>query len=252
MADLNEVKLSWDALARLDPLFAILAERGKRGGGWDEVEFFRTGVEEVDFVTKELERLGVTLNKRCALDFWCGVGRITQALAAHFESVVGVDIAPSMIALAGARNLQGSKCSYVALDSGDLSVFHTSSFDFIYSVLVLQHMPVAFAERYIQEFFRVLKSDGVVVFQIPDIGGDVNMLRARARALVPTPLLSFYRSLRYGDSAKIKTETNMLARSRVEQLISDNGGTLVHVDGNHGRRLRYLVKNGPAGCQSST
>ncbi len=54
----------------------------------------------------------ISFPKRRALDFGCGVGRLTQALARHFNIVDGVDIAPSMIELANQFNRSGGRCRY--------------------------------------------------------------------------------------------------------------------------------------------
>ena len=45
-----------------------------------------------------------------------------------------------MIAEAESRNKQGERCRFVLNDRSDLSRFADSSFDFVLSLLVLQHM----------------------------------------------------------------------------------------------------------------
>ena len=49
--------------------------------------------------------------RRSALDFGCGIGRLSQALAEHFDQVYGVDISPKMIELARAAQSQGRALS---------------------------------------------------------------------------------------------------------------------------------------------
>ena len=39
-----------------------------------------------------IEEFGITISHKKALDFGCGVGRLTQELACNFEEVYGVDI----------------------------------------------------------------------------------------------------------------------------------------------------------------
>jgi SAM-dependent methyltransferase len=48
----------------------------------------------------------------------------------------------------------------------DLSIFADGAFDFVFSFLVLQHMPPPLAESYLREF-RVLKPGGIGYFQMP-------------------------------------------------------------------------------------
>jgi ubiquinone/menaquinone biosynthesis C-methylase UbiE len=108
------------------------------------------------------------LNFEKALDFGCGPGRLTQALAEHFREAHGVDIASSMIAKAQELNKYGERCIYHLNDRPDLQLFDANTFDLVYSWLVLQHMPKQLALGYIAEFARVTKPGGVMVFQIPD------------------------------------------------------------------------------------
>lgn len=84
---LKRLRRHWDLLGKKDPLWAVLALESKRGNRWGVDEFFATGQDEIEEVTKYVEALGVELDRRNALDFGCGVGRLTQALADRFEVV---------------------------------------------------------------------------------------------------------------------------------------------------------------------
>ena len=91
--------------------------------------------------TRRIEEVvDLLVARNAALDFGCGLGRLTQALATHFASVTGVDIAGSMVEGAQARNVFPDRVSYVVNTAATLP-FDDASFDFVYSVLVLQHVP---------------------------------------------------------------------------------------------------------------
>jgi ubiquinone/menaquinone biosynthesis C-methylase UbiE len=115
----------------------------------------------------ELRSRGLEPRRGRALDFGCGVGRLTQALAGHFEEVAGVDIASSMVEQARAMNAYGARCSYHLNERSDLSAFPDGHFDFIYSSITLQHMEPRYALAYIREFVRLLSDGGIVMFQLP-------------------------------------------------------------------------------------
>jgi tRNA/tmRNA/rRNA uracil-C5-methylase (TrmA/RlmC/RlmD family) len=87
---LGKSRTFWDAHAERDPLWAVLSEAGKEERKWDVRRFFQTGVNEVALIFYQLDSHGVDVKNGCALDFGCGVGRLTQALAPRFERVVGV------------------------------------------------------------------------------------------------------------------------------------------------------------------
>ncbi|MDP8974901.1 MAG: class I SAM-dependent methyltransferase [Actinomycetota bacterium] len=168
-ADLDAVHEAWERFGEFDPFWAILSLPGQEGNGWDEEAFFRSGKEEVERLLDRLGDVGRPQRFRKALDFGCGVGRLTQPLTDHFEEVVGVDIASSMLRLARNFNRYGPRCQYVQNTAGDLHIFPEASFDLVYSTYVLQHMPLDSARRYIEEFIRVLTPGGVAVFQFPTV-----------------------------------------------------------------------------------
>jgi len=173
----------------MDPFWAVLTHPGKEGNRWDPAEFFQTGIEEIRGVMNEVTGQGVVLRADRALDFGCGPGRLSQALAAYFKRVDGLDIAPSMIDLANKFNQRPDQCYFHVNARADLALFEDRSFDFVYSNITLQHMKPFYAKVYIQEFLRVLQPGGVVVFQLP---GRLVRLRARIKRLVPRSIRAQY------------------------------------------------------------
>jgi SAM-dependent methyltransferase len=157
----------WERHARRDPLWAILSDPTQKGRKWDLERFFETGWREISLALYELAHLDVAIARTNALDFGCGVGRLTQALAGYFERAVGVDVSPTMIRLAEKLNRHPDRIRYVCNAADDLSIFGQNVFDFVYSDIVLQHLEPALILRYLTEFFRILSPGGVLVFQLP-------------------------------------------------------------------------------------
>ena len=129
---------------------------GKRFGAWKVDEFFATGEEEVAEVLAETSALGVPATRREALDFGCGLGRLTRALGARFERCVGVDISPRMVDRARALTPSPS-CEFRVNPGADLTGLEDERFDLVLSSVVLQHVARRrWIEAYLQEFVRVL------------------------------------------------------------------------------------------------
>src|SRR5581483_12031301 len=82
----------WDEMAHVDPLWAILSVTEKRFQKWDLEDFLRTGQEEIAGLIESASHMGLPLQYRRAVDFGCGVGRLTRALRNHFSECHGVDI----------------------------------------------------------------------------------------------------------------------------------------------------------------
>jgi len=165
--DLKRLQKCWDSWGKKDPLWAILSYKEKKGRKWMIDEFFKTGIKEIQSVLKYIKSKGIKLNRGKALDFGCGIGRLTQPLAQNFKKAYGVDIAPSMIKLAKKYNKHGKKCEYILNKADNLKIFKGSSIDFIYSHITLQHIKPKYSLKYIKEFFRILAPNGILLFQIP-------------------------------------------------------------------------------------
>ncbi len=152
----------------MDPLWAILTDPSKKNNRWDPAEFFATGDEEIDCLMDSVGALSVTLKRGSALDFGCGVGRLTQALCRYFENCVGIDIAGSMIRLAREYNRFGAHCQYFVSETDDLRMFEDGRFDFFH---LLQHRAAAHTARVQQPLYSGLHPriarDGMAVFQVP-------------------------------------------------------------------------------------
>ncbi len=166
---LSELQKVWEDWARADPLWAILSDPTKTQRRWDRDAFFSTGREEVEAVMADLESRGIQVKRGRCLDFGCGVGRLTQALAEFFEVCDGVDISPTMLLKAQEFNIFPDRCFYRLNDKPDLSIYPGRSFDFIYSNIVLQHIKPHLSERYVREFVRLLTDGGVAMFQVPSV-----------------------------------------------------------------------------------
>lgn len=228
VTDIDSLKGAWDAAGKDDPFWAVLSVRDKQKNRWDTQEFLQTGVEEINQVMSHLRALGIDTLRRRALDFGCGPGRLTQALAAHFEQVDGVDISPSMIALAERLNQRTDRCHYHLNDTDDLRSFADQSFDFVYSAITLQHVGPVNARSYLKEFIRVLRPDGLLVFQLP--GRQTGRLR-RLKAFAPAPLLAAYHRLRYqGHPA---ASMHGIPRDEVVAFCEARGVTIIDVEANH-------------------
>ncbi len=170
MTTLADVRDNWTTFGQRDPLYAIMTDAGKENGGWDESEFFATGVREVEryfdiVVRLTAEQRTEPLRLVRALDFGCGVGRLTQALAGLYREVVGVDISPTMLEQARKYN-QRDGVSFDLNDPPDLSFLCSGSFDFILSLITLQHDEPQYQLGYLQQFMRLLRPGGVAAFQM--------------------------------------------------------------------------------------
>jgi ubiquinone/menaquinone biosynthesis C-methylase UbiE len=158
----------WNELAELDPYWSIICEVGNQYGNWNTSTFFVTGERQLEEVMSHADYLGYPAKRLRALDFGCGIGRMTRAFTARFNQVYGVDASETMIKLARQSNASFANCRFMVSPEADLNMFASSEFDMIYSWQVLQNMRNrAVALSIIQECVRVLKPNGLLAFQCP-------------------------------------------------------------------------------------
>jgi len=96
-----------------------------------------------------------------ALDFGCGAGRSTRFLCRQGFEVVGVDIAPPMLARAREADPQGD---YRLVPEGDLSGLEKAAFDLILSAFTFDNVPTMEKKIALFESLqRLLKKNGRIL-----------------------------------------------------------------------------------------
>lgn len=206
----------------------------------------RTGGRKYATSLTWVEGRGIEFRRGRALDFGCAVGRLTQALADHFDAVVGVDIADSMVERAREFNRHGDRVTYIVNTAPHLAVFDSESFDFIYTNKVLQHIPPEHQLGYMSEFVRLLRPGGVAIFQTRN----GPLIRPRSlRALLYTLNRRHIRWIARRIRRRPGYEMHFVARPSVAAVVDAAGGCIVDVTdvgrGKPGKSLRYcVVRNG--------
>lgn len=217
MGAFDRVARLWERNARADALWAILALPGKEHG-WDPTEFFGTGERDVAELMRYVDDRGARPRPGRALDFGCGVGRLTRALAPLFERVDGVDVSPTMIERARGFTTD-PRVQYHVGASPDLGTFPDGSFDLVLSILVLQHIPPPFNETYVAEFTRVVRPGGILLFQAPHARRREQLQRGPLRRLAARVLRP----------ERVELEMYALPRDRVEGILRGSGCEIVDV-----------------------
>ena len=226
---LNALRRHWDEFGKSDPLWAILTAPDKKGNRWSIDEFLRTGQEEIAALIAYLDARGLAVRRQSALDFGCGAGRLTHALADHFDQVIGLDIAPSMIEVARRLHAGVGNVEFRVNASNRLESIESDSTDLVYTLLVLQHMAPRYIREYLAEFVRVLRPGGVLVFQLPsDNPVPVVVEGGGLKRLLPIPVISIIRKVRRLREFP-RMEIHGLPRGEVEQLLDSLGAPVVDV-----------------------
>jgi SAM-dependent methyltransferase len=244
IAEPNVERLSreWDELARGDALWEVLSDPQRSDGRWQLDEFFASGEREVAAALARARELGRPERHERALDFGCGVGRLTRALSERFTECVGVDVSEQMVEQARRLNKDRPGVEFVVNVAPDLGRFESAGFDLVYSSKVLQHMPSgAQARAYIGEFLRLLRPGGIAIFQLWTRIPLRNRIQARRR------LYGALRRLGLGESRLHRMGLSPRGRGiavREEDiwwLVEERGFSVAHTEPDGEWGLRYYV-----------
>jgi SAM-dependent methyltransferase len=216
-----------------------LTEPKYRHGGGDVTEFLQGGEGAVRDLLVQADELGIGAGRDSALDFGCGVGRLTGGLSNYFAKAIGVDVAPSMLVTARKLHSDRDNCEFTLNQANDLRWIPDASFDFVLCLLVLQHLDSTESmETFLREFVRVLKPGGAIVVQLPSSvpahriplpswrtrdGLRVRTARFLRRVGVPPQVL--YRRLDWVPEMTLLA----LPDETTQRILEGAGGRIVHV-----------------------
>lgn len=128
-------------------------------------EFDESGRLYANIILNKLSKYTCDISNWKVLEIGGGIGRITRHSSNYFRDIVMIDVSSEMIKIAKDR-LANIKNIDVYKTNGIELPFPDNSFDLVYSTLVFQHMPKDIFLENLAEIGRVLKNDGVFIFQI--------------------------------------------------------------------------------------
>ncbi len=184
--EISKMKEFWNHLWLRDKYASIshLPE-----GEWDIEEFETIGSRFVERMFSRLQDFGSTsFEESNILEIGCGVGRFLKPLAPHFNEVIGVDISKEMLR-AARKYLKANNITLILGDGKSLESIESNTIDYCISAGVFQHIThIDCILNYMREALRVLKIDGVFLFQfqgakIPEVGYGTRGAKILARVL---------------------------------------------------------------------
>ena len=158
------MRQDWDTRARKDAFFYIASWRKD----WNESSFLQSGEDDYKhFVADVLQRHQFSPDGKSMLELGCGAGRMTRSFAQRFDRVFACDVSEEMLERARSLHREISNISWMHGNGADLTGIPSGSVDFVFSYLVLQHLPsdILF-HAYVGEILRVLANGGICIFSV--------------------------------------------------------------------------------------
>ncbi|MGQ9897132.1 MAG: methyltransferase domain-containing protein [Acidobacteriota bacterium] len=169
---LAHIQASWQELGQVEPYWSVLSsEEFKLDHLADNREqFYASGNESVEQFLRFLERNGCFpdgIADKTVLEYGCGVGRATHALARHFSHVYAYDISASHLSLAKqwTDSLALTNITFTQIQRLQ-DVLHLPKVQAVYTIIVLQHNPPPVIRIILRGLLSALLPGGVALFQL--------------------------------------------------------------------------------------
>jgi SAM-dependent methyltransferase len=162
MKAIDSMRRDWNERARHNAFLYIASWRHD----WTEESFFASGEADVQRIVHPiLEKLSLDSANSAMAELGCGAGRMTRAFANQFRSVTAIDISEEMQQRARKYLAELSNIRWVLVDGVALTTIESSSLDFVFSYMVLQHYPSPdLISDSIREMLRILRPGGAFLF----------------------------------------------------------------------------------------
>ena len=170
----------------------------------DEQYFEESGKQDA----AQLLELVDTVDK-IVLDLGCGIGRVAHFIAPRCGLLMAVDISERMLELAKERLSAFENVRYVRSLPSSMPRVDDNAVDFLYSLLVLQHLEREDAFSMLREIRRVVRPGGSAFLTFPNILYDVH-------------LASFVNYVDTGETTN-KARARFYTPSEVERLVKAAG-----------------------------
>ena len=163
----RDTDADWRKIGETEPFWGVLTEDRFRRDRMDQAAkhaFYATGAEDIGFVLSRIQLMVPHFRPRQALDFGCGVGRLTLAMAHHADAVTGVDISPQMLdeARRAASELGVRNVAF----GNDLPEKDKTGFDWVSSHIVFQHIPPSRGYALLRDLLGLLAPGGICSIQL--------------------------------------------------------------------------------------
>jgi len=233
------MRTEWDARAGKNAFYYIASWQKD----WNISDFLKSGEEDyARLVMPVLNQFGFSPEGKTILELGCGAGRMARCFAKHFGRVLAFDVSHQMLSRAQELLPEIKNVSFFLCNGLDLLPTPDESVDFVFTYLVLQHLPTEkLVLSYVREMLRVLRPGGLCLFQFnsmkrPTMNWKGHLAWGAIDALWDLRLRSLSRVI----AKRLRLDAEMAGKTwhgvavpsfRVVETIRASGGAMLEVRG---------------------
>jgi len=158
------IQKKWTSFGQSDVWWSVLTEvpRSQEIPKVEKDKFYLKGQTHVDYSKMRFKLNGYVFGGGRALDFGCGVGRISFGLSPYFDEISCVDQSKPHLEIATKEAAERKIENVKFIQTGtNLMGLGAASFDFIFSLITLQHTIPPLQVEYLAQFCKLLKPGGI-------------------------------------------------------------------------------------------
>jgi len=161
----RDTDADWVEIGKAQPFFGVLSNEKYLAQNLDDeavAEFYESGRADISSTIAKLSQMqGRPFTSNAAIDFGCGTGRLSLAMARHSSVVHGVDVSPAMLEVAAQQAGRSGITNVKFVRSiPDVEV------DWVNSLIVFQHIPPRRGINLLEELLRHLRPGGAISLQL--------------------------------------------------------------------------------------
>jgi len=164
----DKIKQSWEHLGDTRAHHSVLTSKDFLPDSLQQNigAFWKSGEREVKEIDAILKRHGVKLSEvKTAVEYGCGVGRVTSILAKRVRCMHAYDISRPHLDYAKEHATEvGAEIKFHLVS---VPIAKLQACDLFYSRIVFQHNPPPIIQQLIKNALEALNPGGIAIFQVP-------------------------------------------------------------------------------------
>jgi len=160
---------SWEEFGKENPYYWVTTIDEYVDEKWNEEtqkKFFEDSTKYIHNILEIIHKhIDPNFSPKNALDFGCGVGRVTIPLSKMSKKVVGTDVSSTMLKEAEKLSTHEKTENTTFVKGDDELSKITDTFNFVHSIYVFQHIPFKRGKKILDRILSSLEPDGVGVLQ---------------------------------------------------------------------------------------
>lgn len=221
---------NWEKFGSDDPYYGVLSHDRYHKEAMDgdtRQAFFDSGSEYIDdVVNKIIKHVSPEFSPSNSLDFGCGVGRLLIPISKISKQATGVDVSASMLKETQVNLKEFSINNVELIESENCSCLKSSSFDFVHSFIVFQHIPIEHGMLILDNIMGSLKLGGVGVLHFTFWNPGLHGLKGWIKRFMP--FLKFIKRAFNEEFFNPEMQMNEYDLNEIHKLLSTYGVSAVY------------------------